>query len=583
MKVQFIRPGILFILLILFVSGTRVAVFAGEAPQDVDSAPQWQPPIGIPTPPFGIKEQAPPPPDSWSVPAAPFVYVDADNPHATDTNNPLGSRSRPRLTIPLSLAEGTVVEIEGDYTTDHSGGRAIRANGTAEQPIFIRGIGPSRARLTRSLSIYGSYAVVENILFDHSKTTASGGDAGMGVPNEDANQPADCSTQKRPACADHIVFRHNELMGSTGPAAFRHCGGLGVGGWVDDLPSGSSQEYIVFWDNNIHDEGQTNPLTDKDQPCTAINVGRYAHHIWILDNTCTNIAQSCVQIVPTTNGSAYRDTHHIYVGRNVADRAGKNAFWCKAASDVIFSQNVAHDTVEKSYNPSAAFGLQYGPQRVWFLYNEAYNVTGGFWLAGDSNGGTDQRYFMIGNLIHDITNGGHYFTRWEPEKPWSAAAIFNDTGAEVHVVGNVIWGLQEANGINKPVGGGIMELTGNIIGNLQKDSALTMLFEDDREFMSARIDQDNFSPVRIRAGDYRYPSVGSLHSAGHCKKCVDSDPLFQDPANGNFRLRPGSPMADITPDTQAYDTFLKLYGIDIRPAAGNFSLVPVHAASRQSN
>ena len=40
-------------------------------------------------------------------------YVDKTSPTATDTNNPYGTPDRPRLTIPSSLAPGSVVEIHG--------------------------------------------------------------------------------------------------------------------------------------------------------------------------------------------------------------------------------------------------------------------------------------------------------------------------------------------------------------------------------------------------------------------------------------------------------------------------------------
>jgi hypothetical protein len=525
------------------------------------SGKSWLPPIGIPEPPFGIHELAPPTPDRWSAAAAPsFIYVNAESPAATDLQNPYGSPAHPRRTIPGKLSAGTVVEIHGRYTVDHTGRNRILAEGTQTDPVFIRGAGAAGQRpvMTKGLVVYGSYAIVENILFDHSATTAAGTGVGIGLPDDDSRAPAQCNREKRPACADHIVFRHNELIGSTGSGAFRNCGGLNVGGWTDNLPAGSSHNFVVFWDNNIHDEGQMDPFTDKDQPCTVLNVGRYAHHVWILDNKCTNVAQSCVQIVPTTNGSAHQDTHHIYVGRNISDRASKNAFWVKAASDVIFSENVAHDTVEKSYNPSTAFGLQYGPQRVWFLYNEAYNVTGGIWLAGDSDGGPDQRYFLVGNYIHDITNAGRYFTTWEPHKPWSAAGIFDASGAEVHIVGDVLWGFKEANGINKPTSGGALEIANSVIGRFADRNSWAILFENSRDFQRSTVDYNQFIPVRVWDGEGGRTSAKSLQSEGKCRHC-----------NERSQIKSGA-AANLLPDQQfesaVYDTFLKLYGIDIRPS-----------------
>jgi hypothetical protein len=530
------------------------------------SGKSWLPPIGIPEPPFGIREVAPPSPSHWSAAIPSFIYVNAESPAATDLQNPYGSPAHPRRTIPGKLPAGTVVEVHGRYTFDHTGRNRVLAVGTQSNPVYIRGAGAAgqRAVMTKGLVLYGSYAIVENILFDHSGTTAAGTGVGIGLPDDDSRAPAECTRERRPACADHIVFRHNELMGATGPGAFRNCGGLNVGGWTDNLPAGSNQSFIVFWDNNIHDEGQMNPLTDKDQPCTVLNVGRYAHHVWILDNKCTNVAQSCVQIVPTTNGSAYEDTHHIYVGRNISDRASKNAFWVKAASDVIFSENVAHDTVEKSYNPSTGFGLQYGPQRVWFLYNEAYNVTGGIWLAGDSDGGPDQRYFLVGNYIHDITNAGRYFTTWEPHKPWSSAGIFDASGAELHIVGNVLWGFKEANGINKPSSGGGLEIANNFIGSFADRNSWALFFENSRDFQRATVDYNQFMP-RVWDGEGGHTSAKSLQGQGKCRHCNEAgvaarqQTAFKSAAAANQLL-------DQEFESAVYDSFFKLYGIDIRPS-----------------
>ncbi|MDT8302834.1 MAG: hypothetical protein RQ760_15235, partial [Sedimentisphaerales bacterium] len=117
--------------------------------------PAWQPPIGIPAPSFGINENV----DMYigqqytftdgrgtinypisSVSGNPYThYVDKNNSNATDTNNPYGTESTPRLTIPTTLTEGSVVEIHGGPYTYGSRIWTWTSQGTAQKPVFIRG------------------------------------------------------------------------------------------------------------------------------------------------------------------------------------------------------------------------------------------------------------------------------------------------------------------------------------------------------------------------------------------------------------------------------------------------------------
>jgi hypothetical protein len=48
-----------------------------ERPAPVSAFMNWMPPAGIPTPPFGLRESAPAPPERWTSPVRGFYYVDA--------------------------------------------------------------------------------------------------------------------------------------------------------------------------------------------------------------------------------------------------------------------------------------------------------------------------------------------------------------------------------------------------------------------------------------------------------------------------------------------------------------------------
>src|SRR5436190_15342878 len=50
---------------------------------------QWAPPLGIPSPSFGIQQSAPASPSPWVVGTPGFYYVDASSAAASDRANPL--------------------------------------------------------------------------------------------------------------------------------------------------------------------------------------------------------------------------------------------------------------------------------------------------------------------------------------------------------------------------------------------------------------------------------------------------------------------------------------------------------------
>ncbi|MFC1795429.1 hypothetical protein ACFL3Q_17815, partial [Planctomycetota bacterium] len=114
----------------------------------------WQPPIGIPMPEFGIFEthlmydgqtydfgSGPEPyKDAGNGPYT--HYVDNTHPSATDSGNPYGTASMPRVTVPVDVPEGSVVEIHSALPT--GGSVFASGEGTSEKPIFVRGVGNPR-------------------------------------------------------------------------------------------------------------------------------------------------------------------------------------------------------------------------------------------------------------------------------------------------------------------------------------------------------------------------------------------------------------------------------------------------------
>jgi len=136
------------------------------------SAQTWVPPVGIPAPAFGINEVAPPAPSPWTSPVPGFYYVEPTHSSSTDSSNAYGTPARPRKTIPTYLTAGSVVELRGTYATYHRSPAAFSLQGTASQPVFIRGKSTSeRATATQPWAMTGQYFIVENIDFTVDRQT----------------------------------------------------------------------------------------------------------------------------------------------------------------------------------------------------------------------------------------------------------------------------------------------------------------------------------------------------------------------------------------------------------------------------
>src|SRR5947207_353141 len=116
--------------------GILAVVGAMTAPA---AATDWSPPLGIPSPSFGIFETAPESPNPWTAGTPGFYYVDATKSGSTDSSNAYGTPARPRRTIPTDLPAGSVVELHGVYDNSHGSPNTLVSRGTADKPVFIRG------------------------------------------------------------------------------------------------------------------------------------------------------------------------------------------------------------------------------------------------------------------------------------------------------------------------------------------------------------------------------------------------------------------------------------------------------------
>ena len=71
-----------------------------------------------------------------------------------------------------------------------------------------------------------------------------------------------------------------------------------------------------------------------------MKIGDGSYDTWVLDSTFFHCQGDGIQV--GTNGT--RNTiQRVYIGRNLTYENFQAGFWTKDATDVIFSENVAHD------------------------------------------------------------------------------------------------------------------------------------------------------------------------------------------------------------------------------------------------
>jgi len=521
------------------IATISITVQSSELPPETGD---WIAPIGIPTPAFGLEET------HWMYRNATYdygngpetyrmssdgpytYYVDNTSAAATDTNNPYGSPSKPRKTIPMTyLPAGSVVEIHGGPYTQSSGGvLPLCGSGTAAKPVFFRGASNDKKPvISTSVRIRGSYVIVENVKM---VTCAFTNATGITVNNS--------------------ALRHCEIADNKGI-------GLNVASYTSDIINN-----IVIYDNVIHDLGNIYSTTDEDATGIAVNAG--VSNCWIVDNTVYNTSGSGIQIVagslakmPTTN--------HIYVGRNLVYKARQSGIWSKQSVDCVFSQNTVHSIINTSWSPSKGLGYQYGPERLWIIYNEVYNCTFGITAMSSSGLGSGTEAFIIGNVIHDIHHVNDGTSFFNPNTSWSNAGIMLVGVAKNYVVNNTIYDADA--GINIPSTGAVY-MTNNIISNIT-ESACQHIFVEYSSAMAAstvnnNIFYQNGNDVRIRWGlSNIYNLAGFQAATGKGANCLNADPLFVNASGGNLHLKSGSPAINAGTTSDVYNRFFSLYGLNI--------------------
>ena len=507
----------------------------------------WAPPIGIPAPSFGIAEAhtmyvGQP----WNYGSGPEPYrdaghgpythyVDNTNSQATDSNNTFGTPTRPRLTIPTNLPAGSVVEVHGGPYTFTVGGRTqFTANGTAANPVFIRGIGASnRPVFTRETEMNGTYLIIEYLEFNTPD--------GVYV-----NSPG-----------HHISLRHSLKHGGVG----QYNSGLGVGG---DSPSSQAHD-IVFYDDKSYENGDWQaPPEQGDQDYHGFHVSSYAYNFWLVYSEMYHNSGDGIQI---NAGQGQKTTaHHLYVGRNTAWENRQTGFWCKQASDVIFSQNTSYGHLDAD-SSGAGMGWQYEHDRIWYIYNHCYNN-----LDGIRGASADGDVYIIGNVLHDNSQVG--VNAWNNTNVYvlnntiyqCGYGICVETSTAMYAANNIVANLTKPDYYHLYIFGGGMPPASQARNNLFYQAG-----------GQVRIEWDS-NPLTVPAFQSAYGVPGRIEGNR------EGDPRFVNPAVADFHVQTGSPAIDngaangIVQTT--YDGYQTRYGVTIsvaydgapRPQSGGWDI-----------
>jgi hypothetical protein len=256
--------------------------------------------------------------------------------------------------------------------------------------------------------------------------------------------------------------------------------------------------------------------------------------------------------------------HHIYVGRNVAHDGRQASFWSKTARDVIFSQNEAYGNHRHGSQPGGGMGYQYGPDYLWFIFNEIHGNNYGI-RQSDTSSDDSPRSFFIGNLIYDIhPDDASSYDASNGWRPGVAISLWHGNQNRT-IVNNTIY---DVHGGYNSIYGGIADVSNNIISSIHDADAFVSSSHsarDGNESVDHLLLYDPENAFRIHWNWSNYDSLAEFQaSIGQCSSCTVADPRFVDAANLDFRLAAASPALDAGVEHPAYQTFQDRYGIDIR-------------------
>lgn len=513
---------------------TIMKVASSEIPSAENPPPPdgFKMPIGIPSPEFGLEEQAP----AYDAQNTRHYYVKGPDNCSDSNNSGRGSPEAPRCSLPKDLAPGSYVEVHGGpyESNPHMPSWA----GTPNAPVFIKGFGAPR--FTQPFHLYndagggGAYVVIEGLSF-----------FSLGIGNS----------------YHHVAIRGCDLYGDTdGGGMSIHANAKQVG----------PVHNIVIYQNEIHDNGIWDPrLAEGDRDIHGLSMGWYSkvEYVWILDNRIYHNEGDAIQVEAGPNASP-SDVHHIYIGRNTMHHNKQSGVGLKNTTDVIISENdiFGHRQSSSAMGPGIGFSDN-GPAKAWFIFNRIHDNEIGIKMNGGTTAGP---HYIIGNLIYNI----HAFTdgTFSPNDPWHyGQAVVDWHHAQKYFVNNTVYDTDGGYGFgtaNYSLPENLV-IANNIFSGLTT-GAHAINVGDSETASGVEVFNNLFDySFSIRWGSGRiYTSLESFQAAsGKGASCLSGDPMFSDAPSADFHLESGSAAVDTGQDAiieELAAVFFASYGLDIK-------------------